>query len=107
MRGILKLGYLAKTMEASAPLFTETLFVGGARVVIALLSAKGAVRSEGLPLLALFSYAAFGSFRPSTGSRGGSTRSAAPRARPTISTTTIGSSPTSSAATRTQMTDML
>ena len=59
LRGILKLGYLAKTMEASAPLFTETLFVGGALVVIALLSAKGAVRSEGLPLLALFSYAAF------------------------------------------------
>jgi ATP-binding cassette subfamily C protein len=59
LRGILKLGYLAKTMEASAPLFTETLFVGGALVVIALLSAKGEVRSEGLPLLALFSYAAF------------------------------------------------
>jgi len=59
LRGILKLGYLAKTMAASAPLFTETLFVGGALVVIALLSAKGAVRSEGLPLLALFSYAAF------------------------------------------------
>ncbi len=59
LRGILKLGYLAKTMAASAPLFTETLFVGGALVVIALLSAKGAVRTEGLPLLALFSYAAF------------------------------------------------
>ncbi len=59
LRGILKLGYLAKTMAASAPLFTETLFVGGALVVIALLSARGAVRTEGLPLLALFSYAAF------------------------------------------------
>ena len=40
-------------------MFTETLFVGGALVVIALLSARGAVRTEGLPLLALFSYAAF------------------------------------------------
>ncbi len=59
LRGILNLGYLAKTMAASAPLFTETLFVGGALVVIALLSAKGAIRTEGLPLLALFSYAAF------------------------------------------------
>jgi ATP-binding cassette subfamily C protein len=59
LRGILKLGYLAKTLQASAPLFTETLFVGGALLVIALLSAKGVVRSEGLPLLALFSYAAF------------------------------------------------
>jgi len=59
LRGILKLGYLAKTMETGAPLLTETLFVGGALVVIAMLSAKGAVRSEGLPLLGLFSYAAF------------------------------------------------
>jgi ABC-type multidrug transport system fused ATPase/permease subunit len=59
LQGILKLGYLATTLEGSGPLFTETLFVGGALVVIALLSARGAVRSEGLPLLALFSYAAF------------------------------------------------
>ncbi|MGA9721316.1 MAG: ABC transporter ATP-binding protein [Candidatus Binatus sp.] len=59
LRGILRLGYLAKTLETSAPLFTETLFVGGALVVIGLLSARGAVRTEGLPLLALFSYAAF------------------------------------------------
>jgi ATP-binding cassette subfamily C protein len=59
LRQILKLGYVAKSMEGSAPVVTETVFVGGALAVIALLAGSGATRSEGLPLLALFSYAAF------------------------------------------------
>ena len=57
LRDVLDLGYVAKTMEASAPLFTEAVFVGGALAVIALLTEGGAGRRA--PLLALFAYSAF------------------------------------------------
>lgn len=56
---VVKLGYLAKTMEAVAPYITETIFVCGVLVVIALVVGRGRASVESLPILALFSYAAF------------------------------------------------
>lgn len=59
LRQILRLGYIAKSLEGSTPVVVETVFVGGALIVIAMLAGSGASRSESLSLLALFSYAAF------------------------------------------------
>lgn len=58
-QSILRLGYLGKTLEAIGPLVTETVFVCGALIVIALVTGGADIRGEGLPILALFSYAAF------------------------------------------------
>ena len=56
---VLNLGYIGKTLENIAPLITETIFVCGALAVIALVTGVEPARTEGLPLLALFGYAAF------------------------------------------------
>ena len=56
---MLNLGYIGKTLENIAPLITETIFVCGALAVIALVTGVEPARTEGLPLLALFGYAAF------------------------------------------------
>lgn len=58
-RKLVELGYLGKTLETIAPLVTETVFVCGAVAVIALVSDGGRSDAARLPLLALFSYAAF------------------------------------------------
>ena len=58
-RQVQGLGYLGKTLENIAPLVTETVFVCGALAVIALVTGTGQVHAQGLPLLALFGYAAF------------------------------------------------
>jgi ATP-binding cassette subfamily C protein len=57
--GVLKLGYLAKTMETAGPYLTETVFVCAALLVIAMVMGGGRAGVESLPILALFSYAAF------------------------------------------------
>lgn len=58
-RKLVELGYLGKTLETITPLVTETVFVCGAVAVIALVSDAGRSDAARLPLLALFSYAAF------------------------------------------------
>jgi ATP-binding cassette subfamily C protein len=58
-RALLSLGYLNVTLEALPPLVIETVFVCGALLVIALLTATGQVHADGLPLLGLFAYAGF------------------------------------------------
>jgi ATP-binding cassette subfamily C protein len=58
-RRLLSLGYTGVTLQALPPLVIETFFVGGALVVIALLTVSGRVAVEGLPLLGLFAYAGF------------------------------------------------
>ncbi len=56
-RRVLELGYLGKTLETVTPQITETIFVCGALVVVALVSGTGPAATP--PLLALFGYAAF------------------------------------------------
>ena len=56
---VLNLGYIGKTLENIVPLITETIFVCGALAVVALVTGVEPPRAEGLPLLALFGYAAF------------------------------------------------
>jgi ABC-type multidrug transport system fused ATPase/permease subunit len=56
---LVELGYVGKTLETLTPLVTETIFVCGAGAVIALVSDSGHSEAGRLPLLALFSYAAF------------------------------------------------
>jgi len=56
---LVELGYVGKTLETLTPLVTETIFVCGAGAVIALVSDGGHSEAGRLPLLALFSYAAF------------------------------------------------
>ncbi len=58
-RALLSLGYLNVTLETLPPLVIETVFVCGALLVIALLTATGQVHVNGLPLLGLFAYAGF------------------------------------------------
>jgi len=58
-REVLNLGYIGKTLENIVPLITETIFVCGALAVVALVTGVEPARTEGLPLLALFGYAAF------------------------------------------------
>lgn len=58
-RELVELGYLGKTLETITPLVTETIFVCGAGAVIAMVSGAGRAEAVRLPLLALFSYAAF------------------------------------------------
>ena len=53
------LGYADATLRALPPLAIETVFVGGALLVVALLTASGQVQVDGLPLLGLFAYAGF------------------------------------------------
>jgi ATP-binding cassette subfamily C protein len=55
----LSLGYASVTLQAVPPLVIETVFVSGALLVIALLTATGQVAVDGLPLLGLFAYAGF------------------------------------------------
>jgi ATP-binding cassette, subfamily B, bacterial PglK len=56
---VMNLGYIAKTLENITPLVTETIFVCGALAVIAVAAGVGRARAGGLPLMALFGYAAF------------------------------------------------
>lgn len=56
---VMNLGYIGKTLENVTPLITETIFVCGALAVIALATGVGSARAGGLPLMALFGYAAF------------------------------------------------
>jgi ATP-binding cassette subfamily C protein len=58
-RARLSLGYVGVTLDALPPLVFETVFVCGALLVIALLSATDRIGSGGLPLLGLFAYAGF------------------------------------------------
>lgn len=58
-RARLSLGYVGVTLDALPPLVFETVFVCGALLVIAVLSASGEIGSGGLPLLGLFAYAGF------------------------------------------------
>ena len=58
-REMVELGYIGKTLESITPLVTETIFVCGAVAVIALVSGGAGGDAARLPLLALFSYAAF------------------------------------------------
>ncbi|MDX2171337.1 MAG: ABC transporter ATP-binding protein [Deltaproteobacteria bacterium] len=58
-RARLQLGYVGVTLDALPPLVFETVFVCGALLVIALLSATGRIGAGGLPLLGLFAYAGF------------------------------------------------
>ncbi len=59
LRRQLSLGYLGVTLQALPPLVIETVFIGGALLVIALLTVTGQVQVDGLPLLGLFAYAGF------------------------------------------------
>ena len=56
---LLSLGYVGVTLQAVPPLVIETVFLGGALLVIAVLTASGQVQVDGLPLLGLFAYAGF------------------------------------------------
>jgi ATP-binding cassette subfamily C protein len=56
---LLELGVMATTLNAIPPLVIETTFVVGALLVVALISVSGAAGPDGLPLLAVFTYAAF------------------------------------------------
>lgn len=56
---LLDLGVMSTTLTAIPPLIIETTFVVGALVTVALMSVSGAAGRNGLPLLALFTYAAF------------------------------------------------
>jgi ABC-type multidrug transport system fused ATPase/permease subunit len=56
-RARLALGHLGVTLEALPPLIIETVFVGGAPLVIVLLTVLGRGGSAALPLLGLFAYA--------------------------------------------------
>lgn len=58
-RRLLDLGVLGTTLTAIPPLVIETTFVVGALLVIALITVSGAAGPNGLPLLAVFTYAAF------------------------------------------------
>jgi ABC-type multidrug transport system fused ATPase/permease subunit len=57
--GLVKLGYIAKLLETITPPITETIFVCGALLVIALITGIGQTATQGAPLLGLFAYAAF------------------------------------------------
>ena len=56
---ILEVGYIGQTLETITPQVTETIFVCGALLVIALVTGIGRSGAQGAPLLALFAYAAF------------------------------------------------
>lgn len=56
---LLSVGYLGTTMDVLPPLVIETVFVCGALMVIALVTAMGKAGVEGLPVLGLFAYAGF------------------------------------------------
>jgi ABC-type multidrug transport system fused ATPase/permease subunit len=58
-RASLKLGVLGTTLGVVPPLVVETCFVVGALLVIALVTVSGSAGPDGLPLLAVFTYAAF------------------------------------------------
>jgi ABC-type multidrug transport system fused ATPase/permease subunit len=55
----LELGVLGTTLGTLPPLVIETAFVAGALLVIAMITVSGAAGTAGLPLLALYTYAAF------------------------------------------------
>ena len=59
LRRQLSLGYVSVTLQALPPLVIETAFVGGALLVIGVLTVGGRVQVDGLPLLGLFAYAGF------------------------------------------------
>lgn len=59
LRRQVSLGYLGVTLQALPPLVIETVFIGGALLVIALLTVTGHAQVDGLPLLGLFAYAGF------------------------------------------------
>ena len=54
-----ELGVISTTLTTIPPLIIETTFVVGALLVIALITVSGAAGPDGLPLLAVFTYAAF------------------------------------------------
>ena len=55
----LSLGVMGTTLNTIPPLVIETAFVVGALLVIAIITVSGAAGPDGLPLLAVFTYAAF------------------------------------------------
>lgn len=55
----LALGVTGTTLSTIPPLLVETAFVVGALLVIALITVSGAAGPDGLPVLAVFTYAAF------------------------------------------------
>ena len=58
-RSRLELGHLGVTLETLPPLIIETVFVGGALLVVVLLTAVGGHGASSLPTLGLFAYAGF------------------------------------------------
>jgi ABC-type multidrug transport system fused ATPase/permease subunit len=57
--GLVKLGYIARMLETMTPPITETIFICGALLVIALITGIGQTSAQSAPLLGLFAYAAF------------------------------------------------
>jgi ATP-binding cassette subfamily C protein len=58
-RSRLELGHLGVTLETLPPLIIETVFVGGALLVVVLLTVVGGEGAASLPTLGLFAYAGF------------------------------------------------